>query len=123
MAPVTDLTFEQLNFAKGENSSVFVTMTNTNNQFALFLDVSALLGKLVDYPTEAGVVRLMVMLHELCQSAQATVNLTQESDELLVAFPSATSTGTIVEGKIPQISSIHSRILAASATTIEGATT
>lgn len=123
MAPITDLTFDQLNNAyQGEGEPFFVGQDLAGN-LTVLLSVALLNGTTSATLTENGVVKLMVKLRELCRGGQERVNQSQLPDEFLDAFPASSISGNLVDGGILQTGLIKSRIITASATQIEGATT
>lgn len=104
MAPITDLTWSQLNIALRNRLNLPSNAPNIIGVDAYGLpatiDIDVIVGA---FPLlgedEAGVVKFMAILLDACRDAQTTVNVNQPVGERLTAFPDATSAapvGTLV---------------------------
>ena len=121
MAPLTDLTYNQLNDAFSDTQPLFLMGLDDDRNDVVMLNVS-LLNEGIEGLGDSGVVKLMVKLRELCYAAQLTANEFQTAGERLDAFAPSAVSGGLINGGIVQTGTIKSRILTSSASLIEGAT-
>lgn len=118
MAQLTDLTPAQV-VAQLPANSFFVGEDPLGN-IGVVVSLTQLLGEPVVNLNDPCVVKLMTRLREACATAQEVANQNQVEGERLNAFPSAVSSGNVIDGYVTQTGSINSRIRVASATEIVG---
>lgn len=122
MAALTDLTYDQLaDQFEGADDAFFVGEDTAGN-ITVLISVTALAGQPVENLTDAGVIKLVTRLTNLCRKAQDVANLTQSDGEKLNAFPQPVSSGTLQDGYVDVSESIKSRIIVSSASQIVGST-
>lgn len=122
MAALTDLTYDQLiEQFEGVDDAFFVGEDTAGN-ISVLISVTALTGTPVENLTDAGVIKLVTRLTNLCRKAQEAANELQTEGEKLNAFPQPISSGTLQNGYVDVTESIKSRIIVSSATQIEGST-
>ena len=121
MAPLTDLTYTQLNDAYSDTEQLFIMGQDEDRNDVVMLNVS-LLNEGIEGLGDFGVVKLMVKLREICLAAQVVANEFQSPGERLDAFAPSALSGGLVNGGIVQTGTIKSRIVTSSASLIEGAT-
>lgn len=119
MAAITDLTFAQLADALGTPNAIYVAEDPLGN-ITVQLSVGAINNETINSPATTGVVKFLTRLREACNKAQETANVGQAEGEKLDAFPSATSTGSVLDGYVQQTGVIKSKIAVATATQIIG---
>lgn len=119
MAPVRDLTFDQVSSALGIPNAFFVGEDPLGN-ITLMISVAAINGDTTTSLTSQGVIKLFTKLREACHKAQEALNQSQIDGEKLNSFPPSISNGVIVDGFVEQTSTIKSRIAVSTATEIVG---
>lgn len=122
MAALTDLTYDQLAEQFEGADDAFFVGEDTAGNITVLISVTALAGQPVEALNDAGVIKLVTRLTNLCRKAQQAANETQVEGEKLNAFPQPVSSGTLQNGYVDVTESIRSRIIVSSATQIEGST-
>lgn len=123
MAPVTDLTWQQLAVASNGNwfgQFNISPITEGPQDLRWFLDIGAVLGEtqLKDL-NSPGVIKALTRLLDAARIAQEKANEGKVAGERLTAFPAPT-TGAPANGAVPITRTIAARALLSSATQIVG---
>lgn len=121
MAPITDLTFEQL-AAAAPNPAAFYLGEDPQGNITLNVSLTMLLGENITSLTSDGVIKAAVKILAMLRTAQENVNAGALPGEALDAVPTAVSDGEIINGYVTQIQTLKSLIAVASATEIVGPT-
>lgn len=87
MAPVTDLTWQQLSDALGNTNVIYIAdPDNYHPNARVMIDVSALLNQSVTNNGAQGVIATLFKLHEACVAGQATINVGKGTGEKMASF-------------------------------------
>lgn len=122
MAPITDLTFEQVANQVETEPNPFFVGADADGNVTVLVSMTILTGQDIADLTSTGVVKAMVRLRSLCAKAQKVVNQDQIPGERLDAFPIVLTSSQSEEGFIEQSAPVNYRVAIATAEQIYGAT-